>query len=110
VNVFVLFRGIMSDEQLLVPYVGGGWTRMYYHQLITGQETVRGNADGYHMRGGVQLSLDLLDPGASKKMYTNYGVHSTYLFIEAEYTRVLERTTSIDLGGTAYFGGLMFEF
>jgi hypothetical protein len=43
-------------------------------------------------------------------MYADYGVFHTYFFIEAAYTRVLERTTSIDLGGTAYFGGLLFGF
>ncbi len=110
VNVFIVVRGSVKDEQWLVPYAGVGWTRMYYREMITGQETVRGNADGYHVRGGVQLSLDLMDPGASTTMYADYGVHNTYFFIEVERTRVIERTTSLDLGGTAYLAGLLFEF
>jgi hypothetical protein len=110
VNVFVVVRGVLHNEQLLVPYIGGGWTRMYYREMITGQETIRGNADGYHVRGGVQLSLDILDASASRRMYGDYGIRNTYFFIEMEKTRVVERTTSLDLGGTAFLGGLLFEF
>jgi hypothetical protein len=32
VNVFVLVRGVINENQWLVPYIGGGWTRMYYHE------------------------------------------------------------------------------
>jgi len=110
VTVFIMLRGSVKDEQWLVPYIGGGWTRMYYKEQMKGQETVRGTADGYHIRGGVQLSLDHLDPSASSGMYADYGVYSTYFFMEAEYTRAVERTTSNNLGGTAYLGGLLFEF
>jgi hypothetical protein len=110
VNVFVIVRGVRHEEQLLVPYIGGGWTRMYYREMITGQETIRGNSDGYHVRGGLQLSLDILDASASTRMYADYGIRNTYFFIEMEHSRVVERTTSLDLGGTAFSGGLLFEF
>jgi hypothetical protein len=110
VKVFVLARFAQSEDQWLVPYVGGGLTRMYYRQKIQDQEAVRGRADGFHVRGGLQFSLDNMDTNASKGMYNYYGVHNTWFFIEAEYIRAIVSSVSTDLGGTAYRAGLLFEF
>jgi hypothetical protein len=110
VNVFVLARYVVSDEQWLIPYIGGGLTRMYYRERVEDQNTASGHADGYHVRGGLQFSLDILDPGAANMMYIGYGVHHTFVFFEAEYTRAVVNSVSIDLGGTAYLGGLLLEF
>jgi hypothetical protein len=110
VNVFVLMRGIVTEDQWLVPYVGGGWTRMYYREKVEDQNDVRGHVDGYHARGGLQLSLDSIDQGTSNRMFLDYGVYHTYLFVEAEYSRAIVRSVSTNLGGTAYLGGLLFEF
>lgn len=110
VNAFVLARGILNEDQWLVPYVGGGFTRMYYREKIEDGNTVRGHADGYQVRGGLQLSLDFLDRSSSNRMYLDYGVYHTYFFVETEYTRATVRSVSTNLGGTAYLGGLLFEF
>jgi len=110
VNVFILARGMVSEGQWMAPYVGGGWTRMYYRKEVRDQESVRGSVDGYHCRGGLQFSLDSLDQRASNRMYLDYGVHHTWLIIEAEYTKAVLRSTSTDLGGTSYRCGLLFEF
>jgi len=109
-NVFVLARGIISENQWVVPYIGGGWTRMYYRQSVEGQGEVRGSADGYHFRGGLQLSLDNLDESAANNLYTEEGVYHTYFFVEAERTKAKIKSSSFDLGGTAYLIGLLFEF
>ena len=109
-NVFVVARAVMSDEQWLIPYIGGGWTRMYYQEHVEGQTTVNGHADGFHVRGGLQLSLDILDPDAANLMFDSYGIHHTFVFVEAEYTRAVVSSISTDLGGKAFTGGLLFEF
>jgi hypothetical protein len=109
-NVFVLVRGVISEKQWLVPYVGGGWTRMYYRVKIQDQDTVRGSADGYHARGGLQLLLDGIDRSASNNLYMEFGIYHTYLFVEAEKTKAKYKPTSVELGGTAYLIGLLFEF
>ena len=109
-NVFVLARGVFSEQQWVVPYVGGGWTRMFYHEKIQNQETVKGSADGYHVRGGLQLLLDGIDRGASNSLSMDFGVNHTYLFVEAERSEVKYKATSEDLGGIAYLIGLLFEF
>ena len=110
VNVFIMTRGVFNDDQWLVPYLGGGLTRIYYRQASQSQGTVRGHADGYHARAGLQLLLDVMDPAAAGRMYQSYSIYHTYVFIEAKYTKAIDRPTSINLGGTSYLGGLLFEF
>jgi hypothetical protein len=110
VNGFILLRGLINENQWVVPYVGGGFTQMYYQQKVEGQGTVRGSATGYHYRGGLQFLLDALDPDAAKDMYFDNGVYHTYLFIEAERTSAIVKSASVNLGGTAYLMGLLFEF
>jgi hypothetical protein len=110
VSMFVLARGVFSEKQWLVPYVGGGLTRIYYRESVKYQDSVRGSADGYHVRGGLQLLLDAMDQSAANSMYLDYGVHHTYFFMEAEYTSAKVGSTSYDIGGTAYLAGLLFEF
>jgi hypothetical protein len=46
-------------------------------------------------------------------MYLDYGVFHTYLFFEAEYIRATVNTVtsgSVNLGGTSWLAGLLFEF
>lgn len=109
VNIFIMLRGAVIDGQWVVPYVGGGWTRMYYHETGQDRETTRGSADGYHFRGGLQLSLDNMDQTAANRMYADYRVFHTFFFIEAEYIRAVVRSTSINIGGKTYLAGLLFE-
>jgi hypothetical protein len=114
INVFVLFRGVMNENQWLVPYGGGGFTRMYYQESVESQDTIKGSVDGYHARGGLQFVLDALDPKASSSIYKDFGIFHTSLFFEVEYTHAVVKATSstpeANLGGTAYLAGLLFEF
>ena len=113
VNVFVLARGVFSEKQWLVPYVGGGWTRIFYEEEVEKQGVARGATNGYHARAGLQFLLDGLDPDAANSFYLDEGVHHTYLFLEAEYMRAMVDTVSagsVNLGGTSWQGGLLFEF
>jgi hypothetical protein len=110
VNAFVLARGIINEDQRLVPYVGGGFTRIYYRERSEDQPTARGHADGYLVRGGLQLSLDFIDQKAQNRMFIDYGVYHTYLFVETEHSRAIVKSVSTNLGGTAYLVGLLFEF
>ncbi len=110
VNVFVLLRGVVSENQWIVPYVGGGYTKMFYHERVEGQGSVKGSANGYHTRGGLQFLLDGLDRSAANSLYMDYGIFHTYLFIEAEKTTAKVKSVSVDIGGTSYLAGLLFEF
>ncbi|HAK60204.1 MAG TPA: hypothetical protein DCO77_07445 [Nitrospiraceae bacterium] len=109
-QAFLVFRWVFSEEQWFVPYFGGGWTRMYYREKIEFQGDVKGSADGYHARAGLQFLLDDLDPDAANKFYSDYGVHHTYFFLEAQYISAVIGTPEIDLGGTSFLAGLLFEY
>jgi len=112
-NVFVLVRGVFRDNQVLIPYAGGGWTRMYYREKVQYQGDIKGSTDGYHARAGLQLVLDSMDPRAASNMYRDYGVFHTSLFLEARSIRAMITDlngTSVNLGGTSWLGGLLFEF
>ncbi len=117
-NVYVLGRAVFSENQWIVPYAGGGWTRMFYREKIEGQGTSKGSADGYHVRAGIQLLLDNLDPSASNNLFMDFGIRHTYLIFEVEYTRVMAETQAtasasgreVNIGGTSYLGGFLFEF
>ncbi len=114
-HAFVLFRGIFGEGQWLVPYVGGGWTRMHYKEKIEYQPTARGRTDGSHVRAGLQFLLDNLDPGAANSFYLDIGVYHTYFFVEAQRIRAMINNAdslpvSVNLGGTSYLAGLLFEF
>lgn len=112
-NVFVLARGIFNENQWLVPYAGGGYTRMFYRVEVKDQGTTKGSVNGYHGRVGVQLLLDGLEATAAKSLYEDVGIYHTYLFVEGRYTRALADTVptgSVDLGGTSCLGGFLFEF
>ena len=108
VNVFLLFRGIVNENQWIVPYAGGGYTRMFYKEQVEDQKTIKGSANGYHARAGIQILLDDLDPRGSSNLIHDYGIAHTYLFVEAKYTRAV--VSSNNLGGKSYLGGLLFEF
>jgi len=112
-NVFILARGTFSEKQWLIPYVGGGWTRMYYKEETQNQGVARGSTDGYHARAGLQIVLDGADPRAAGNLYQEYGIFHTSLFLETRYIRAMITDldgSSANLGGTSYLMGLLFEF
>lgn len=112
-NAFVLFRGRFSESQWLVPYAGGGFTRVLYREKTELQGTARGYADGYHGRAGLQFLLDNVDTPASRNLYNDYGIYHTYFFTEVQYLKAMindNSGTPVNLGGTSYLIGLLFEF
>ncbi len=108
-QLFAVARGVFSEDQWLVPYVGAGWTRVYYEQNIHDQEKRRGAAEGGEVRGGVQLLLDRIDRSTAWGFYKSFGVNNSYFFLEVERSSV-SVGSNIELGGTSYQAGLLFEF
>ncbi|MGE5751936.1 MAG: hypothetical protein ACM30F_07315, partial [Nitrospirota bacterium] len=89
------------------------WTTMFYREEVQSQEVTRGSTNGYHARAGLQLLLDGIDPSASTSLELDYGMFHTYLFVEAEYIRTMANTAtsgSVNIGGTSWLAGLLFEF
>lgn len=106
-QLYVLLRGVFSEGQWLVPYAGGGYTAAYYRQEIRYQDKREGRADGSHWRAGLQLLLDGLDPGLSGSI-EDYGIENSYLTFE--YQDISAKVDGIELGGEAWFVGVLLEF
>lgn len=112
-NLFVLARGVFDEEQWLVPYIGGGYTRLFYQQKVSGQETVEGSVNGYHARAGLQFLLDPLEPATAAGFYRDFGMNHSYLFVEGRYLNAdaeMVSGGSAKLGGKSVMGGFLFEF
>jgi hypothetical protein len=107
-HMYLLIRGIWGEDQIAVPYVGGGITQVAYKQSILNQPEVKGKADGKHRRYGLQFLLDSTDISLASEMETEYGTNNTYLFIEKHHYEA--DVDGIELGGDTVFIGLLFEF
>ncbi len=108
IEVFALLRGRLHENQWLVPYIGGGYTRFIYRQEIVDQSKVQGSVNGTHVRMGLQLLLDALDQSAAHGMYRRWGVLNSYLYFD--YKQTTAEIDGIALGGKSYKVGMMFEF
>jgi hypothetical protein len=110
VQVYLLYRLIRDEDQLFVPFVGGGYTHVIYRQSLEGKETVKGSQEGYHARMGLQLLLDWFDPADASSFNQDLGVTNSYFVLEAQYRKVDNFGSDPDLGGWSYLGSLLFEF
>jgi hypothetical protein len=106
-HLYVMLRGIFFENQWVVPYVGGGATRVYYRQAIDNQASVRGKVNGDHTRAGLQFLLDWIDTGSASG-FEEEGVENTYLTVEV--TSFSAEIDGIELGGEIKMIGLAFEF
>lgn len=112
-NAFILFRGVFAEGQWVVPYAGGGFTRVLYREKTEQPAKARGYADGYHWRAGLQFLLDNTDATAARNLYNDYGIYHTYFFTEIQNIRAMVNDNSgtpVNIGGTSYLMGLLFEF
>jgi hypothetical protein len=108
VHITATLRGIFYEDQWLVPYIGAAAGRYSYRIDIEGQDRVSGGTGGTYVRAGLQLLLDRFDPSAAIGMRRHFGIDNTYLFFEARESEA--EVDGSELGGTAYLGGLLFEF
>jgi len=110
-NIYITLVGAFRENQLLVPYVGGGWTRAYYKISIVNQRGIKGSVDGFHYKAGVKILLDVLDQQNARNLRDKYGIDNTYLFLEYQsITAEVGMTPKVDLGGDSYLFGISFDY
>lgn len=107
-HLSAIWRGVFNEDQILVPYFGGGYTHAFYQQDIRNQSRRRGSAAGYHVRVGLQILLDRWDTSAAANFHKYNGVNNTYFFIDFESFSAKKNAN--DLGGETVSLGLLFEF
>lgn len=67
----------------------------------------RGGVWGWQINAGVGFQIDRLEPSASRKLDSDYGVNHTYLFVELLHALNFGEPR---LGDTTFMGGLALEF
>lgn len=107
-NVYVLVRGVFHENQRFVPYIGGGFTRAFYQEKIRNQTTRRGDTNGEHVRAGLQILLDWIDPDGASSLGGELGINNTYLILEVK--KFSAEVDGIELGGKSATIGFLFEF
>ena len=110
IHISVLYRFISDEDQFIVPFFGGGYTHLFYRLEFVDDDR-SGDQFGYHIRGGLQILLDRLEPEKADDILDTVGIHNSYLFFEGIYSNVDNfGSEDIDLGGWAVFIGLLVEF
>lgn len=108
-HLFVNLRVKFFESQWIVPFIGGGYTHMYYRQEIENEGKTEGSVGGTHLRAGLQLLLDPLDMGDARNL-RRMGIEHSYLTLEVQQLNVKDDKTDADLGGRMGSIGLRIEF
>lgn len=108
IHLNLTVRGDFTPEQWLVPYLGLGLSRYSYLIETEQQPDVSGSLSGYQYKAGIRLLLDNLDKSSAYNIDRTFGIVNTYFFLEAQ--RIKVNTNDADLDGTAYLGGIRFEY
>lgn len=101
-------QAVFNPSQWFIPYVGAGYSELYYKLKIANQDKREGRASGSHYKAGVKLLLNQLDAAAAQRLQRAWGVEKTLLILEY-YSLDVEKE-DLDLGGERYSLGLVFEF
>lgn len=115
VTAFVLLRGVFNENQWVVPYVGIGYTQLYYKVDIQNDDKREGDTGGIQTRAGLQFLLDPINKRGALGLQRDFGVENLYLVLEVQELDADKETVSnggadIELGGTSYLIGLLFEY
>lgn len=108
VQLSLTLRGIFAEQQWLVPYAGVAYGRFSYRVDVENQSDATGSASGWTYRAGLQFLLDSVDRRTSRRAERALGLINTYLVLEGRRTDVT--VAGVELGGTSYLGGFLFEF
>lgn len=111
VDITLLYRMNYFDDQIIVPYIGGGVSYNYYWEKVKDGKELKGGMRGHHATGGLQLLLDNIDRRSAFDLEEDYGIENTYLTIGATHSVIDDfGKEDVDLGGWNYNVGLLFEF
>ncbi len=111
VDITLIYRLNYFDDQIIVPYIGGGVSYNYYWENVKDGKELKGGMRGHHATGGLQLLLDNIDTRSAFDLEEDYGIENTYLTIGATHSVIDDfGGEDVDLGGWNYNVGLLFEF
>lgn len=110
------FRLHLLDEQPIVPFGRYGWDYVMWNEnkvVFGGEEVLRGGNPGSHYALGVNLLLDLLQPGRASLLEARTGINDTWITIEWRRQSIDERSrpwqAPVITGSDLYFSGDIFQ-
>lgn len=109
-DVFILFRGVYTKNQSVVPYFGGGWSRAYYKATIQNQSSIDGAENGTHYRAGIQFLLNNLYKKGTRNLKNSYGIINTYFYIEVQELKAEVDSLNLNIGGKSTMIGILLEY
>ncbi len=109
VQLELSYRFDFLEEQFLVPSVGVGGDWWYFKEHIYDGEDVEGDKTGWHAVVGLGILLDRIDPTSRFILEDEFGIENVFLNFEVRWCW-LESEDGLDLSGTGYSAGLLFEF
>jgi len=108
-TLYGLVRLQFTETQWLVPYLGIGYDKVYYKLAIQDQERRKGSLEGTHVRFGLQLLMDNIDKNAAAGLH-DFGIEHVYFVLESTQREAKDDGAGVDLGGTLYSAGFLFQF
>lgn len=103
----------LSQEQLFTPFLSAGYRRAVYRLSVDGKDSARGGAGGLVVGVGIDVLLNVLDPGSAAAFFEEYGVARTSLRIHAQWAKIHAPGTGssdVELGGRTFVAALKFDF
>ncbi len=114
------FRLQVLDEQMVVPFVRGGFDYVLWNSSSdpgsgADPEKVHGAKQGRHYGGGVAILLDPLGPARASLLETQSGINDTYLVMEWRKQVITKAAAGGDDTGMSFSGtmttfGLKMDF
>ncbi len=106
----------LIDEQPVVPFVRYGWDYVMWNEnkvIYGGEKVLRGSNPGSHYGFGVNLLLDLIQPGRASLLEARTGINDTWLTVEWRRQSIDERSRPWQpanvTGSDLYFSGDIFQ-
>lgn len=108
-NFFSLqYKLQFSRKPWLVPYIEGGIGYFTFAELRDDGERKYGGALASAITGGIQLSLNWLEPYSAANLDRDYGVNNTWFIIE--YKSIIGLNKNYDFSSSVINGGFAIEF
>jgi hypothetical protein len=111
----LVYRFNFYLDQPVVPYVGAHGLMTYWieERLDSGDKN-RGLIYGWSGQGGLMFLLDKIEPKASGRLESDWGINNTYFFYEYKYSEIndfgQDKNKTLDLTNNAHTLGVLFQF
>ena len=109
----LIYRFNFVNDQIVVPYIGGGGIYSYYmEERLESSWKRRGGKWGVAGKAGLMLLLDNAEKKASGALEREWKINNTYLIYSFKYSYLnnFDEKAGLDLSNQMHTLGVLFEF